>query len=174
MPSHASVNSNIKQLYINGHFCYVYKFGMITNGLGIVRDISFYNKDFLDSHHDIIVDKKSNSPDEDKSLHDSKVPIPVLKDFFKRHPFIKPNVFLGDAAFDAIYIYKVLFMDLKFNKAFIPLNQRSTLKSSDFTISLDGIPCCPYNSNLLTKPEGNTSNMRSGIPIFKFVFLKMK
>lgn len=47
MPSHAACNSEIKQLYINGHFCYVYKFGMVTNGLGIVRDISFYNKVFL-------------------------------------------------------------------------------------------------------------------------------
>ena len=27
--------------------CYAYKFGIITNGLGIVRDITFYNKDFL-------------------------------------------------------------------------------------------------------------------------------
>ncbi len=41
MPTHASSNDAIKQLYINGHFCYVYKFGMITNGLGIVRDIPF-------------------------------------------------------------------------------------------------------------------------------------
>lgn len=50
MPSHAAANPEIKQLYINGHFCYVYKFGMVTNGLGIVRDISFYNKDFLLAH----------------------------------------------------------------------------------------------------------------------------
>ncbi len=27
MPSHASANPEIKQLYINGHFCYVFKFG---------------------------------------------------------------------------------------------------------------------------------------------------
>lgn len=31
MPSHASANPEIKQLYINGHFCYVFKFGIITN-----------------------------------------------------------------------------------------------------------------------------------------------
>lgn len=40
MPSHAASNPNIKQFYINGHFCYVYKFGIVTNGLGIVRDIT--------------------------------------------------------------------------------------------------------------------------------------
>lgn len=50
MPSHASANPAIKQLYINGHFCYVYKFGIVTNGLGIARDITFYNKDFFDAH----------------------------------------------------------------------------------------------------------------------------
>ena len=46
MPSHASANPEIKQLYINGHFCYVFKFGIITNGLGIIRHIAFYNKKF--------------------------------------------------------------------------------------------------------------------------------
>ena len=48
MPSHASANPEIKQLYINGHFCYVFKFGIVTNGLGIIRHISFYNKNFID------------------------------------------------------------------------------------------------------------------------------
>lgn len=95
MPSHAAANPQIKQLYINGHFCYVYKFGMITNGLGIVRDISFYNTDFLKAHPDILVDKKSDSPDQDKSLHDTKALIPVLKDFFHKHPSINPKAFLG-------------------------------------------------------------------------------
>ncbi len=47
MPTHAASNQAIQQMYINGHFCYAYKFGIITNGLGIVRDITFYNKDFL-------------------------------------------------------------------------------------------------------------------------------
>lgn len=82
MPSHAAANPSIQQMYINGHFCYAYKFGIITNGLGIVRDITFYNKDFLAAHPDIIIEKKSDSPDEDKSLADSKSLIPVLTDFF--------------------------------------------------------------------------------------------
>ena len=72
MPSHAAANQAIQQMYINGHFCYAYKFGIITNGLGIVRDITFYNKDFLKAHPDIVIEKKSDSPDEDKSLADSK------------------------------------------------------------------------------------------------------
>ena len=68
MPTHAASNQAIQQMYINGHFCYAYKFGIVTNGLGIVRNISFYNKDFLNAHPDIVVEKKSDSPDEDKSL----------------------------------------------------------------------------------------------------------
>ena len=82
MPSHASANPQIKQLYINGHFCYVFKFGIVTNGLGIIRHISFYNKNFMVSHPDIVVEKKSDSPDEDKCVHDSKLLIPTRRDFF--------------------------------------------------------------------------------------------
>jgi len=160
MPSHSASNPEIKQLYINGHFCYVFKFGLITNGLGIVRDITFYNKDFLDAHPDIIVDKKSDSPDEDKSLSDSKALLPVLTDFFIKHPLIRPDVFLGDSAFDAIHIYKGLFSDLKFNKAYIPLNSRSSLENDTYTINADGIPCCPNDPTLPMKPEGNTSHLR--------------
>lgn len=101
MPTHAASNQAIQQMYINGHFCYAYKFGIITNGLGIVRDITFYNKDFLKAHPDIDVGKKSDSPDEDKSLADSKALLPVLVDFFQKHPLITPKTFLGDAAFEA-------------------------------------------------------------------------
>lgn len=175
MPSHASANPAIKQLFINGHFCYVFKFGMITNGLGIVRDITFYNKDFLDSHPDIIVEKKSDSPGEDKSLSDSKALIPVLRDFFKKHPLINPKTFLGDSAFDTIEIYNSLFTDeaLGFQKAYIPLNKRSNLKYENYTLNENGIPCCPHDPSLPMKSEGNTSHLRCGIKTFKFVCPKM-
>ncbi|ABR47926.1 transposase [Alkaliphilus metalliredigens QYMF] len=173
MPSHAAANPEIKQLYINGHFCYVYKFGMITNGLGIVRDITFYDQDFMNAHPDIVVDKKSNSPDEDKSLGDAKALLPVLSDFFNKHPLIQPDTFIGDAAFDTISIYKGIFSDLKFNKAYIPLNSRSSLSSSEYTLTEDGVPCCPHDPKLPMKPESNTSHLRCGIPTFKFVCPKM-
>lgn len=174
MPSHSAANNAIKQLYINGHFCYVYKFGLLTNGLGIVRDITFYDEKFLDAHPDIVVVKKSNSPDEDKSLSDSKALLPVLTDFFGKHPLITPNTFLGDAAFDTIPIYASLFNNLCFSKAYIPLNRRSSLNSDDYTINDQGIPCCPHDASLPMKPEGNTSNLRCNIPTFKFVCPKMK
>ena len=143
LPPHAEANPAIQQMYINGHFCYAYKFGLVTNGLGIVRNITFYNKDFLQAHPDIVVEKKSDSPDEDKSLADSKALIPVLKDFFRMHPLINPKTFLGDAAFDSIQIYHDLFHELHFEKAFIPLNGRLSLEDSDCPLNENGIPCCP-------------------------------
>ncbi|WP_270485427.1 transposase [Blautia massiliensis (ex Durand et al. 2017)] len=180
MPSHAFANPEIKQLYINGHFCYVFKFGIVTNGLGIIRHISFYNKEFMLSHPDIVIEKKSDSPDEDKCVHDSKLLIPTLKDFFSKHPLINPKTFLGDAAFDTVELYKNLLTgdtfgdDNHFSKAYIPLNARSGLENKDYSINENGVPCCPHAPSLPMKPEGSKSNLRSGIPTFKFVCPKMK
>ena len=48
----------------------------------------------LIAHPDMVIEKKTNSPDEDKSLADSKALIPVLTDFFAKHPLIQPKTFL--------------------------------------------------------------------------------
>ena len=180
MPSSAASNHDIKQLFINGHFCYVYKFGMVTNGLGIVRDISFFNKDFFLAHPEIELEKKSDSPDEDKSVGDARLLIPVLRDFFKKHPLINPNTFLGDAAFDSSYIYKNLLSknsfgpDRCFSKAFIPLNARSSLSNPKALcpINEDGIPCCPEDPSLLMKHEGFV-RLPSGTVRSKFICPKV-
>ena len=95
MPAHASTNPEIKKLYINGHFCYVFKFDIITNGLGIIRHISFYNKNFIASHPNIIMEKKSDSPSKDKCVHYVKFLVPTMKDFFLKLPLINPKTFLG-------------------------------------------------------------------------------
>lgn len=129
--SHASANPEIKQLYINEHFCYAFKFGIVTNDLGIIRHISFYNKDCMASHPGIVVKKKSDSPNEDKCVHNSKLLIPTLKDFFFKHPLINPKTALGDVAFDTVELYKNLFTGHTFGennhfaKAYIPLNETS-------------------------------------------------
>ena len=173
MPSHAASNPEIKQLYINGHFCYVFKFGIVTNGLGIIRHISFYNKNFMAFHPDIIVEKKSDSPDEDKCVHDSKLLGPTLKDFFSKHPLINPKTFLGDAAFDTAQLYKDLLTgntfgeNRHFSSAYIPLNARAHLETVDYTIYGNGIPCCPHNSDLPMKYDG-TSRLKSGVTRYKF------
>ena len=176
MPAHASANPEIKQLYINGHFCYVFKFGIVTNGLGIIRHISFYNKDFINSHPDIVVNKKSDSPDGDKSVHDSRLLIPTLRDFFAKHPLINPKVFLGDAAFDTLPLYKDLLtgdtfgMGKHFLSAYIPLNKRSSLADHESFINENGIPCCPNDPSLLLKKEGNpTAFLKNGIARQKFI-----
>jgi hypothetical protein len=180
MPAHAHANPEIKQQYINSHFCYAYKFGLVTNGLGIVRHIAFYNKDWLAAHPEIILEKKSDSPEEDKSAHDTKLLIPTLQDFFKAHPLFNPKTFLGDAAFDSIPIYKDLLtgdtfgQNRHFSKAYIPLNGRSHLENADYTINDDGIPCCPNDPSLPMKPESSKSHLRCGLPTFKFVCPKMK
>ena len=178
MPSHAAANSEIKQLYINGHFCYAYKFGIITNGLGIIRHLALYDKNFFDVH-DIKTDKKSDSPDEDKSVHDARLLIPTLVDFFKKHPVIHPKTFLGDAAFDSVGLYKDLLSgdtfgkNRHFSKAYIPLNSRSGLENPDYTLNADGIPCCPHDETLAMKYEG-TSKLKSGVTRYKFVCPKIK
>ena len=176
MPTSASTNTEIKQLYINGHFCYVFKFGIVTNGLGIIRHISFYNKDFLAAHPEVTIHKKSDSPDEDKSIHDARLLIPTLKDFFSMHPLINPKIFLGDSAFDAASLYKQLLTgntfgnDLHFSKAYIPLNGRSSLKNNEAFINENGIPCCPKNPALPMKKEGNSTDLfKDGIHRQKFI-----
>ena len=180
MPSHAAANAEIKQLYINGHFCYVYKFGIVTNGLGIIRHIAFYDNEFMAAHPDIVVEKKSDSPDEDKSVHDSRLLIPTLIDFFTKHPAVNPKTFLGDAAFDTAALYKALLTgdtfgeNRHFSKAYIPLNSRAGLGNADYSINEYGIPCCPHDPSLPMRPEGSKSNLRSGIPTFKFVCPEMK
>ena len=87
MPSQSESSSDAKQMYINGHFCYADKLGIITNGLGIIRHITFLDDEFKNRHPDLIVDKKSDSPDEDKSIGDSSALKPVLEDFFSTHPY---------------------------------------------------------------------------------------
>ena len=131
------------------------------------------------SHPDIVVEKKSDSPDEDKCVHDSKLLIPTLKDFFSKHPLINPKTFLGDAAFDTAALYKDLLTgdtfgdDKHFTKAYISLNARAGLENQDYTINGDGIPCYPKDSSLLMKYEG-TSKLRSGVTRYKFVCSKIK
>lgn len=174
MPPHAAANPAIQQMFINGHFCYAFKFGILTNGLGIVRDISFYNRDFLRAHPDIIVGKKSGSPDENKSLADSKALLPVLKDFFRKHPLINPKTFLGDAAFDSIEIYKYLLLETSFDKTYIPLKNKLKIEGIDYAVNEAGVPCCPNDPSLPMKREGSKSHLRCGLPTMKFVCPKMK
>lgn len=116
MPSHAAANPAIQQRHINGPYCYAYKFDIITNELGIVRDIIFHSKDFLKSHPDITIEKKSASLDEAKSLADFKALHPVLRDFFQKYPLIILKTFLSNATFNSIEIHKYLLQETFYKK----------------------------------------------------------
>lgn len=120
MPSQAASCPDAKQQYINAHFCYADKFAILTNGLGIIRHIAFLDNDFKAAHPEMPVEKKSDSPDEDKSIGDATALKPVLSDFFALHPDFHPDIFLGDSSFDTIDTYGMLLNDFHFSKALIP------------------------------------------------------
>jgi hypothetical protein len=92
----------------------------------------------LAAHPELVPNKKSDSPDEDKSIHDARLLIPTLQDFFKVHPLINPKTFLGDAAFDSVGLYKLLLIgdtfgeDKHFSTAYIPLILGSHLENVDY------------------------------------------
>ena len=102
------------------------------------------------------IEKKSNSPDEDKSIGDATSLKPVLSDFFSLHPDFHPDTFLGDSSFDTIETYGMLLNDFPFSKAMIPYNSRneSSLKKVDYNEY--GYPTCPNDSSLAMKHCGVT------------------
>jgi len=145
LPPTSSVNPDVKQQYINGHFCYAMRAGIVTNGLGIIRHIDMLDGDFKSRHPDMPVEKRSDDPDIDKEIGDSTALRPILSDFFELHPKLSYSTFLGDSAFDSYDNYSMLMKDFHFDKAVIPLNLRNSSKvlSSDF----DGFgrPRCPID-----------------------------
>ena len=87
--------------------------------------------------------KKTDIPDEDKSVGDSRLLLSLLKDFFRKHPLINTKTFPGDAAFDSIEIYKALLSGdtfghcsngspRLFEKSYIPLQSALKLTNPDF------------------------------------------
>lgn len=148
MPSKAASAPDAKQQYINGHFCYADKFALLTNGLGMIRHIAFLDDDFKAQHPEVPIQKKSDSPDQDKSIGDASVLKPVLTDFFTLHPEFHPDTFLGDSAFDTVDIYGFLKDDFHFSKALIPYNPRNETNLPKVGYNLYGYPTCPNDSTL--------------------------
>lgn len=147
MPSQAASCPDAKQQYINGHFCYADKFAILTNGLGIVRHITFLDDDFKAAHPEVPVEKKSDSPDEDKSIGDSSSLKPILSDFFSLHPGFHPDTFLGDSAFDTIDTYGFLKDEFHFPEplSHITPGMKAHLKKS--AIMLTAIPPVPKTAH---------------------------
>ena len=170
MPSQAASCPDAKQQYINGHFCYADKFAILTNGFGVVRDIVFLDDDFKASHPELPIEKKSDSPDEDKTISDSSALKPVLSDFFAAHPSFHPDVFLGDAAFDSADIYGFLKDDFGFQKALIPYNPRNESSLKKVGFNEYGYPTCPNDPSLamkycgITKEKGRSDRIKWNCP----------
>ena len=149
LPETASANPFVKQQHINGHFCYAQKAGLLFNGIGIVRHISFFDERFKDKHPAIVAQKTDN-PDLDKEISDSASLKPVLSDFYEMHPhFNFHKTFIGDSSFDSYDNYSTLKHDFKFDRIAIPLNPRhSSNAHSDF--DENGTPLCTSDKTPFT------------------------
>jgi hypothetical protein len=143
MPDTAAANPLVKQQYINGHFCYAFRAGILANGLGIVRDIAFFDDDFKRMHPEV-VSQKTDNPEIDKVIGDSTSLRPALSDFFAAHPSFSYGTFLGDSAFDKYDNYTMLRDDFHFGRVAVPLNPRNS-SAAHSGFSNDGTPVCPLD-----------------------------
>lgn len=145
IPKSSNSNPDIKLAFLNGHFGHFLKANIVTNGLGVVRHIDFYDSDM----------DFTENPSSAKDLYDSTTLIPVLVNYFNIHQEFKYRYFLGDCGFDATDNYEYLVKD-KEMIPIIPLNQRNQSNLPKPGFSLLGIPTCPYNSSLEMKFDGIT------------------
>jgi hypothetical protein len=146
MPEVAEANPFVQQQYINGHFCYAHKAGIITNGLGIVRHIAFFDEQFKLKHPEV-VSQKTDNPELDKEIGASVSLKPVLFDFFETHPDFRGNyhTFLGDSSFDSYDNYSMLRNDFHFQRMCIPLNPRNSASAHE-NFDENGTPLCPNDN----------------------------
>lgn len=145
MPKAASANPDAKLSYINGHYCYSIKTAFVTNALGIIRHIDFYEDNSIDI-------SKSPSPSDAKDEYDAKSLIPVLKNFFSLHSSFHYDYFLGDAGFDAIDNYKYLYKELN-TIPIIPFRREPAIKPG---FNESGTPTCPLDPSLPMQFDGVT------------------
>jgi hypothetical protein len=148
MPETAQANPFVKQQYINGYFCYANKAGILSDGIGIVRGISFFDELFKRRHPEV-VSQKTDNPDLDKEIGDSTSLKPVLSDFFERHPDFQYHTFLAHSSFDSYDNYTMLRNDFNFERMCIPLNPRNSASSHDY-FDENGTPICPIDNTPFT------------------------
>lgn len=122
---------------------------MLTNGLGIVRHIAFFDDDFKKSHPEISIEKRTNNPDVDKEIGDSRTLLPVLRDFYDSQPSLRYETFLGNAAFDSYEPYGALLGECGFQRAVIPINPRGVSSACPAELNEHGIPLCPRDGSPL-------------------------
>jgi len=139
LPKYSSANPDIKLDFINGHYGYFYKFGLLSNALGLPLKLHFFDDKFY-----------SLLPSDFKSFEDQKYSFdnaslkPVLLSFFPdgNSSF---STFIADSEFDS-YDNFALLKHYKFKKVFIPLNVRNSKAHSDVVLSdSNGTPICPID-----------------------------
>lgn len=161
LPSESKTNPEIRQQYINGHFCYAAKVGILTNGIGIVRHISVFDHNFRKRHPECAA-PKTDDPDRDKEIGDSVALRPVLFDFFAAHKSARYATFIADSACDSYDNYSMLKNEFKFSRAVIPLNPRNS-KTSNACFDDVGTPICPLDGSkfqFLGKSGGRNRSLR--------------
>lgn len=127
-------NPEAKLAYLNGHFGYFQKYVLSTNGLGVIRNVNFF-----DSDNNLELDL---SPQVIKDSYDSKSLIPSLETYFQLHPNFSYKYFLG-AGFDADDNYAYLH-----NRNIMPiisLNKRNDKSLPQPGFNEVGVPLCPYD-----------------------------
>lgn len=147
MPKQSKANPAIKLDFVNGHFSYFYKFGMLTNGFGIPLSIHFFNEEFYSS-----IKNEFDSPEDQKYAFDNSSLKPVLAPFLNSLPKHKFNQFLGDSEFDSYDNFSFL-KHCGFEKVFIPINPRNT-KNAALDVNEEGTPLCPIDKTEFL-PDGS-------------------
>ena len=161
LPSESKTNPEIRQQYVNGHFCYAAKAAVLTNGLGVVRHISVFDNTFRKKHPECVT-KRTDNPDTDKEIGDSVALRPVLSDFYAAHKDLCFSTFIADSACDSYDNYSMLKNEFGFSRAVIPINSRNS-KSSNIGTDTSGTPICPRTGEkfqFLGKSGGKNRSLR--------------
>ena len=159
MPSKSETNPDARQQYINGHFCYAAKVGILATGLGIPRHIAFFDGEFRKKHPEIAVVKTDN-PDFDKEIGDSKSLRPVMSDFRQLHSSLSFKTFLGDSPFDSYDNYAMLNKEFGYARVCVSMNTRNS-KNTCAEFDGNGTPVCPIDRSAFTFPGESGGRNRS-------------
>ena len=164
MPKHSAANPSFRLDYLNGHFCYGYKFNLITNGFGIPLDYQFLDEDFYNN----LQASSFDSPEEQKYYYDNASLRPALDSFLHKYGN-RFTSFLGDSEFDSYANFEYLQKN-GFKKVFIPINSRGakSQSSGDISINEDGIPFC-NRANLPLQFNGSETSKRNPSKRLKFI-----
>lgn len=130
MLKYAKAAPGAKLMYTNGHFAYVYTAAILTNGLGLVRNVMLF-----------------------EGQNDSTTLKPILEDFRNNHDLSDYQYFTADAGFDSTKNYRFLIEDCQLIPI-INLNPRNTKNLPKTHFDSAGIPLCPKNKTLKFKYAG--------------------